>query len=648
MTETTSGPDPIDRRISYLVARTRALSDGVAGKATLESLDRLIKRTGAAAVRVIIVGEVSRGKSTLINALIGRPLLPDAAEALTSTWTVLRYGSQLFTEATLVTPKGVERVPVAEKNLDAYMTASGEKTVRKYHGPGVRVASVEVELPAPILAGGLQFIDTPGVGGLAAAHRYATLAALREADALLFVIKPGAPISATERRFLAEAVKPLEACVIVQTHRDLVPEPDAWLDEDMKTLRDPRKWEDLLTDRAEAGEPGDGGEQMIAEAQLLAERFKRTKSVSVSALTVLRAAGDLTDPVNARLYANSGLPLLVDVLTDVTADGHNLHRKNVLRLIESIASECQRRLTDRVVMLTQSEASERLINERKQRLLKWSDHGGAHWRPVLDSAYTELARDLKEHAASRATEIGRDFRRRIGDMSAIQIVTETRALLAVPDAVLAELNQLSAKAMTEAVGEVRALLTEDELDGPLTRLAETDAVFSRLPGGFEKIPAGRDPNDIRAMLAGGGAVAGAAALGVTVLANAGAAAIAAPIVIPFILGAGAYLWINRRAREERRNREGALELLTLVCDEIKSTAVAAVLKSAEEAKKTMAAVIVEGIGDLEAQVEQDRKDLSETAGLTAEQRTAQLTDARQGLRDADEIARSVSMLREEL
>ena len=105
MTDSTPSPDPIDQKITYLVTLIRDLATPVLGKATLGSLDKLAARTQTPAVRAIVAGEVSRGKSTLINALIGRPILPDAAGALTSTWTVVQHGPQLMAEATIITPK---------------------------------------------------------------------------------------------------------------------------------------------------------------------------------------------------------------------------------------------------------------------------------------------------------------------------------------------------------------------------------------------------------------------------------------------------------------------------------------------------------------------------------------------------------------
>src|SRR6185312_14733953 len=59
------------------------------------------------------------------------------------------------------------------------------------------VARIDVGLPAPVLSG-LRLIDTPGVGGLELGHAELTLQALGSADALLFVVDAGAPMSGTE------------------------------------------------------------------------------------------------------------------------------------------------------------------------------------------------------------------------------------------------------------------------------------------------------------------------------------------------------------------------------------------------------------------------------------------------------------------
>jgi hypothetical protein len=627
MTDNQSTQDPLDAKITYLVTRAAALADGLVAKTTVDALGKLTGRTGTPVVRVIVVGEVSRGKSTLINSLIGQVLMPDAAAALTSTWTILRFGNELIADASVVTVNGVQRVSLVGADIADYMTVRGEKQVRRRHGKNARVASVEIEVPAPVLKDGLELIDTPGVGGLAAAHRFTTLAALEEADALVFVIKPGEPISATERTFLAEAVRQLDRCVIVQTHRDLTPDPDKSLQDDIATLRDVDQWKSLLDDET--------------EAQRLVKQFQASKSVSVSAANALRAMGDLADPVNDQIYQQSNIPLLTAILGDVVADGYSLHRRNVLRLIESVVLEARKRLQDRITMLSESEAGQRLIDERRKRVRKWIANGGEHWRNELDHSCADLRTEISKLARRRADELDTEYRGRLrGLTKTSDIVEVTKTMLSVPETVLGELSHEATKGLRSAVARVRGLLAQDDLDSTLQVLADTKAVFDRLPGTFVPTKGGGDLTDVRAVMAGG--------LAATATAVLSAVASAIPVIGTFLAGAFAYVKINRKTREQRRTLTGALEAVAIARDEIKKTALDTVLTALDKAKAGVANAIEAGLRDMATRIAQDQEDLDRTQGLPREERDARLADAEQAVRDADDVLRSVELLRQQL
>lgn len=57
-----------------------------------EQLAALLDRLDAARLRVLVAGEAKRGKSTLINALLGRDVLPSGVTPLTAVTTTVRYG----------------------------------------------------------------------------------------------------------------------------------------------------------------------------------------------------------------------------------------------------------------------------------------------------------------------------------------------------------------------------------------------------------------------------------------------------------------------------------------------------------------------------------------------------------------------------
>ena len=60
-------------------------------EADREQIGALRERLAAARLRVLVVGEAKRGKSTLINALLDRPVLPAGVTPLTSVVTAVRY-----------------------------------------------------------------------------------------------------------------------------------------------------------------------------------------------------------------------------------------------------------------------------------------------------------------------------------------------------------------------------------------------------------------------------------------------------------------------------------------------------------------------------------------------------------------------------
>jgi hypothetical protein len=160
-----------------------------------EQLVGLLDRLDAARLRVLVAGEAKRGKSTLINALLGRDALPSGVTPLTAVTTTVRYGDDERAEARFLDGHD-EKHP-----LDALADLVTERG-----NPGNRrgVADVTVYLAAPVLADGVELVDTPGTGsvfewGTETAHE-----ALRSMDAAVFVLTADPPVSASERDLLGQ------------------------------------------------------------------------------------------------------------------------------------------------------------------------------------------------------------------------------------------------------------------------------------------------------------------------------------------------------------------------------------------------------------------------------------------------------------
>lgn len=158
------------------------------------SVDVLLERLSRGRLRVLVVGEAKRGKSTFVNALVGRSVLPSGVTPLTAVSTTVVYGEDDGAE--VVFADGSRTAwPVDE--LDAVVTERGN--------PGNRrgVAGVTVRLAAPLLARGVELVDTPGTGSVYAHNTAEAERSLATADAAVFVVTVDPPMSASERELLA-------------------------------------------------------------------------------------------------------------------------------------------------------------------------------------------------------------------------------------------------------------------------------------------------------------------------------------------------------------------------------------------------------------------------------------------------------------
>ncbi|HVA60518.1 MAG TPA: dynamin family protein [Mycobacteriales bacterium] len=160
-----------------------------------QQLDELDARLGRDSLRLLVAGEAKRGKSTLINALLGRELLPTGVLPLTAVTTTVRHDTDERTEV-IYTDGRRERHPLNE--LAGFVTEVGNLADSR------GVADVTVFVDAPLLAAGVEMVDTPGTGSI---HEHNTAEALRaytQMDAALFVVTADPPITGAERELLRQ------------------------------------------------------------------------------------------------------------------------------------------------------------------------------------------------------------------------------------------------------------------------------------------------------------------------------------------------------------------------------------------------------------------------------------------------------------
>lgn len=183
--------DPADGR--HALARALSETAQLPG-VDLQTLAWLGAKLAEESFNLVVAGQFKRGKSSVINALLGEALLPVGVVPLTSVVTVIRSGTASHARVERLNG-GAQDVPLSR--LDEYVTERGNPRNVK----GVR--QVVIEHPSPWLARGVQLIDTPGIGSVHEHNTEVTRRFLPQADAVLFIASVDQPVSQAEIEFLA-------------------------------------------------------------------------------------------------------------------------------------------------------------------------------------------------------------------------------------------------------------------------------------------------------------------------------------------------------------------------------------------------------------------------------------------------------------
>lgn len=169
--------------------------------------------TGLGLFRLVVMGEIKKGKSSFINALLGtKDLVPVHSDVATSTIFKIHYGPETKYTVYFEKESGKDKQEIHAAQLTEFGTEAGNPKNEK------QVDFIRVESPAPLLRNGLIVVDTPGVGGLFKKHREITFRHAPNADAVFFVTESiAAPIGADEVKFLKELRQVTELITFVQT-----------------------------------------------------------------------------------------------------------------------------------------------------------------------------------------------------------------------------------------------------------------------------------------------------------------------------------------------------------------------------------------------------------------------------------------------
>lgn len=157
----------------------------------------LLKHLAEDRFYLTLAGQFSRGKTTLMNAMLGMDRLPTGVVPVTSVITAVSYNVRERVVMHFENSNLTHEVPLGE--LREWITEQGNPgNVRK-------IDMAEVQLPAELLRRGAFFVDTPGLGSAVIENTATTHRFLPQIDALVLVTSFEFPLSQEEILFLRKA-----------------------------------------------------------------------------------------------------------------------------------------------------------------------------------------------------------------------------------------------------------------------------------------------------------------------------------------------------------------------------------------------------------------------------------------------------------
>ena len=186
------------------------------------NFDTALKRLQAALANILFVGEIKRGKTSLVNALTGLSL-PTEVDVATCQLYRISHGTEQKCFVRFIDDTSCEITLKEAYRLGAQQSVdSGEALTFD-----LPIKWIEIQTPFVLLPAESVIFDTPGTGGVHPEHARLVRGLLEdEADGVVFVLSSTKPIDHSEIQFLREILEKTKRVLFVQTMIDCVTEEE--------------------------------------------------------------------------------------------------------------------------------------------------------------------------------------------------------------------------------------------------------------------------------------------------------------------------------------------------------------------------------------------------------------------------------------
>ncbi|WP_025274658.1 dynamin family protein [Haloglycomyces albus] len=469
----------------------------------------------------VVVGETKRGKSSLVNSLLGTPgLSPVDVRVATNSYLEFAYAEASSVRAWL--PGNSEPLLLSTGDLRNWATALGDYPTG-YDLP----RRMLVGHPAPLLKY-VSLVDTPGTGGLEPDHAQIALEAVSRATCLLMVTDASCPLTKTELDFLAEASSRVNFVVFVLTKTDSYP-----------------GWRDILAEN-----------RALIDAH--APRFRTAPHFPVSALLAEKALAS-NGTVRQTLAKESGIGTLQRSLAKMANAGEALLAANVARAARSEFARLAANASEEVKAYNPDPDKAKELKAEKKRVLetKQAETRKANLALQVETnrAKVEMTTTAREHLTALQEQITGELEK--ADKTTIEAMPQRMdiALQAVSSRLSEQLHHrfmlladrvlrqvFTDAEMQQATSQIQTQLRAAEA-GRATKDSNPDGALMVASVGGMAFMAGRT--------AAGGLSAGLGAVGLGVAGGAAGIALSATGV-GLGLAAGAFLLAKRKIAGNRQ------------------------------------------------------------------------------------------------
>lgn len=190
----------------------------------LERLKDLKTRLNDNVFRILVLGEFSAGKSTFLNAILGRRILPTATTETTAAINVIKFGEIDQIEVQFLGSGG--RITIPNDELLKYstsLTSVSDETART-------VDTVFITTPSDYCKNGVEFIDTPGLNTVYEFHEKRTLEFLKNGNAAIMILDGTQFLTHSEIQYLDTFRQYLGKIFFVVNRVNQMPEDDSFYD----------------------------------------------------------------------------------------------------------------------------------------------------------------------------------------------------------------------------------------------------------------------------------------------------------------------------------------------------------------------------------------------------------------------------------